>query len=548
MQVLGDLSLDGPPVTIETVISRSGDPVPILNGISLHSRYDPKKEADRDAAAWLKEKPAPRAVFVFGLGFGYHIHALRARLEPNVPIVVFEPRPQMVRAYANAIGRNISGVTICASAKSQDIMDAVGQNVLASDLNDLVFAAHAPSLSTHREQFQLILDQVQAACRMLAMSLTTGWGFGFDWIEYGVTNMMRLPDLPVLNQTWNWFAARPACAVIGAGPSLDRCWDALASAQTVRLAADTALEPMAARGLPPHLAFLFDGQYENAKKLERVPTRELNLLTALDVHPSVFEREYRNLVVCGVGHGMLSWLERTNGFSAGELKQGGSVVTCAFNFASQARARHIYFAGVDLSYSEHQIYCRNTAVERRYLEAQSRFQPLEQLIHAARDERVERTVDGRQTQENLYNYARWLEDEIGRAPCGVSLLTGNSLLARSVPADGLARIGAERWPAEFDPLCLEKKLPPNGLITHARMKASRQRVLTGIESFLRLDNFRDTASLQTALESSDIRELIDVVVSPALAVMKYARQSDSNAQTLPKQLRENLGGLYAKLV
>ncbi len=78
------------------VKARSGLETLVLEGVTMHSRFDPAAEAGRAAAseetrAALTEGKIP---VVFGLGLGYHVLALTAISDM---VIVVEPRPEVLR-------------------------------------------------------------------------------------------------------------------------------------------------------------------------------------------------------------------------------------------------------------------------------------------------------------------------------------------------------------------------------------------------------------------------------------------------------------------
>lgn len=535
-------------VNVEIARSKDGLPVPVINGKFLHSRYDPASEARRWVKEKLAKKPGAQLAVVLGMGFAYHLEALKDALPKDAPIVVFEPVSEIVSAYANTVKKNIHGVRLWPSPSPQDVVDAVAEVVTPALINHVLIAGHPPSVETDPGSYSTILNCIHAAVDQIAMSLTTGWGFGFEWIENSVRNLHRLPDLPFLNQIAPALKkSPPAAMVIGAGPSLDTAWETMRQARALTLAVDTALEPMEEHGLSPHLAFLFDSQIENAKLVEKVDAGRINLVTSLEVHPSVFERRWRNLILCSCDAGVLSWLERRANFSAGSLKQGGSVVTAAFDLARQSGCSPIYFSGVDLSFSEKQIYCRGVAYERQASESQTRFNSVEDTLYKMRYARTERTELGRPTQDNLYNYYRWLKDEIGRTSQEVVLLTPAGLLSEFLPADGAARLAAERFPPGFDERLFRERLPPNGFVTYDFLRAAQKEMRRLMDSFLAPDHFSDADRIERALAESGLSDVLDTVVLPAIAVCRYERDKGSTRAALLQELRDRLAAV-AKLL
>ena len=73
---------------IEIIKSKKNQPVPIVNGISLHSRYDPISEGNKITKDFITKYAKEDKITVFGLGFGYHILPL---LKTYPEIIIYEP-------------------------------------------------------------------------------------------------------------------------------------------------------------------------------------------------------------------------------------------------------------------------------------------------------------------------------------------------------------------------------------------------------------------------------------------------------------------------
>lgn len=542
MEVRAELRPSPRPHTIELAISKTGRPVLSVDGKFLHSRYDPDAEGRKIVSEAIAKKPNAKVVVVLGLGFGYHVHTLREMIPAGVPIVVFEALSEIVSFYANHIGRDIENASLWPSPSPQDVVDAVVEKVNPVQINQVLILAHPPSIEVDPAGYQEMLNVIHATFDQLAMSMTTGWGFGFEWLQNSFRNVRRLPELPFLNDLAPVLQGNPPSAmVIGAGPSVDDSWDAIRHAQVLKLAVDTVLEPMERQGLFPHLAFLFDSQVHAASLVEQTRTEEINLVGALNIQPSVFERRWRNIYVASCDDGLLSWLERHGKFSAGRLKQGGSVATCAFDLARQSGCSPIYFTGVDLSFSKHRVYCRGTAYERRATETGGRFNPPEWTQHQMTVDRTQRHVGSVSTQENMYNYYRWMKDEIGRTTSPVILLKGTGLLSEFLPADTENRILEERFPEGFDPTPFERRAAPNPFITREWLDDALGYLRKQMNFLLRPEHYSDPDRLVSALEESNISSVVETVVQPAVAVCRYETERQNHAgSSILHELRERL--------
>ena len=61
---------------LEIKFSKTGLPIPLVNGTHLHSNYNPEREAEGFVTQNDDIISKSSRVLLFGLGFGYHIHQL----------------------------------------------------------------------------------------------------------------------------------------------------------------------------------------------------------------------------------------------------------------------------------------------------------------------------------------------------------------------------------------------------------------------------------------------------------------------------------------
>ncbi len=84
---------------VKVVQSKSGEPVPQLNAISLHSIYRPVQEAEK-LVTEFSETPNKTTV-VMGLGFGYHILELLKKVKGKINVV--EPLMTLFRVFLSEV-------------------------------------------------------------------------------------------------------------------------------------------------------------------------------------------------------------------------------------------------------------------------------------------------------------------------------------------------------------------------------------------------------------------------------------------------------------
>ena len=82
--------------------SRNGLTVPVINGIYLHSVYNPTKEAEAFTKGYETVLKQKNHVLVFGLGFGYHIEQIAKKLfteHSDYEIVILETSKKLIEDF-----------------------------------------------------------------------------------------------------------------------------------------------------------------------------------------------------------------------------------------------------------------------------------------------------------------------------------------------------------------------------------------------------------------------------------------------------------------
>ena len=84
---------------IKTGRSRSGDPIIFVNGISIHSKYDPSKEAEN----FVKSQSYPHNInrfIIIGPGIGYINQSIK-KIFPNAMLLSLHMDKQILNASMN---------------------------------------------------------------------------------------------------------------------------------------------------------------------------------------------------------------------------------------------------------------------------------------------------------------------------------------------------------------------------------------------------------------------------------------------------------------
>lgn len=134
----------------EVKTSRTEQKVPVVNGVHLHSIYNPFKEAETLISSNLDALTNKNEVLILGLGFGYHVNYAIEKLTEihgsNFKIIVIEPNLQVHQDCLNLDLLNKKNVLVYSGFTAQE---------LYSDLDLIHFLLRKPAMIAHPASFNL---------------------------------------------------------------------------------------------------------------------------------------------------------------------------------------------------------------------------------------------------------------------------------------------------------------------------------------------------------------------------------------------------------
>lgn len=168
----------------EIVASKEGSPTLLWDGASLHSRYDPVAEGGRWGEEIVGKLPEDaRGILVLGLGLGYHVEALLART--TLPVVVFEPSPDILRASFRLLPWY---------RRSGQLRFFTDPGNLRGQVEGLFLASHAPSQKVRPDAYRSVKNLAGAlagasdySLRVLVVSPVSGGSYP---IAHGVVRAL----------------------------------------------------------------------------------------------------------------------------------------------------------------------------------------------------------------------------------------------------------------------------------------------------------------------------------------------------------------------
>lgn len=134
----------------EVKTSRTEQKVPVVNGVHLHSIYNPSKEAEGLVEAHLESLRTKNEVLILGLGFAYHVNAVIEQLTQfhgdNFKVIVIEPN---IQVYDDSIAFDLL------NKKNVLVYSGFDSKELYSDLDLVHFLLRKPAMIAHPPSFNL---------------------------------------------------------------------------------------------------------------------------------------------------------------------------------------------------------------------------------------------------------------------------------------------------------------------------------------------------------------------------------------------------------
>ncbi len=336
--------------------------------VACHSRRDPQREA----AQWLETAVGvpelPPLVLAVGLSCGFLLDEIDRRSD-TTRVIALEPEPDAVRSLLSRrdwrewlrsgrltllIGPDYEGAGSAWRSLDRSSTDppVIVHPVLARERPDDVAKAQRVA---RRIAFDARANR-EARQRL-----------GSTYVLNTLANLQAIVQEGDVGALTNRFAGVPV-VLVGAGPSLDHNLEELAELgdRALVLAADTALRPLVAQGVRPHLVVAADPSEENGHHLSAVEDVEQVWLVAEgSIDPYSFGPfDGRTFTFRLSDHHPWPWLWSL-GFDRGHLRSWGSVLTSALDLALKAGCNPIVFMGSDLAYTNGHPYCRDTSFERQ---------------------------------------------------------------------------------------------------------------------------------------------------------------------------------------
>jgi len=404
---------------LKTEAAASGDPTLVYKGLYVHSKMDPKREAERLIETGNEETVA----LVLGFGLGYAFSALAAKF-PKRPIIIVEKRAEIIKKALEL--RDFTA--FLAREKLVFVLDVEG---LTAALSLFESTPGVPPLVVRnralcgldREWYGQAEDKIAEWNKRTNVNQATKRRFGKRWVKNLSLNLQAVRDFPGISRL-EGILKQPDIPVFlaAAGPSLDETEPYLKEIynRCLIVAVDTSLRFLGSRKIGPDFALSVDPQYWNSRHLDRVYFPNARMVAEYAVYPTLLRLPFALIFLCGSFFPIGRFVEdRVD--PKGDLGAGGSVATSAWDFIRLLGARKVWIAGLDLSFPDLKTHFHGALFEEKFHAASGRFTPGEtsnyRLLRDGLPFYAKRAGGGTVlTDERLSLYASWFENRFGQFP------------------------------------------------------------------------------------------------------------------------------------
>jgi len=375
--------------------SRNGETVPVLKGQSLHSLFDPKREAERLVSTI---KQGSGFLIFLGFGGGFLPEAALEQTDAHVTVIDFSLKGILEifssRDFTHLIKNN--RFSFLADPSREEIKSFVIDNYKPAIYGGIQIIPLRARVEAGKPLFDDVIAAVQEAIEIVSGDYTVQAHFGKRWFSNIIRNIKQLANnkeqLTINNEYFTVYngqlsVKKPVleAAIAAAGPSLDEQLQALAELKARNafiISTDTALPVLARNGITPDAVVSIDCQHISYYHFLNCSIRgksgckqDGGIPLFLDIaSPPLLSRlsGFTPVFFAG-GHPLARYIA-----SLPPLDTSGANVTYAcLSAAELLGAKRIRIFGADFSYINSQSYARGTYIYPYFYKRQNRLSPIE---------------------------------------------------------------------------------------------------------------------------------------------------------------------------
>ncbi|MCZ8536937.1 DUF115 domain-containing protein [Paenisporosarcina quisquiliarum] len=241
----------------------------------VHSKYDPKKDAQRFVDKFESEN-IKHVIFV-GMGLGYHVENF-TKAHPDTKYSIYEPDEQALLTYLSCksiYDLPINNLVRIFTGTDEEILMRELKSLLQSSNGVLKIITLPVYEKIYSEQIELIMKELVESMKIKKSTLVTNVSFQKRWTINSIKNFPKVLKTPnILHDIdKNAFKDKPAI-IVAAGPSLNEEYENLRYIKENGLAyifsVGSAINSLIEQGIYPDAACTYDPKEYNHLVFEKL--------------------------------------------------------------------------------------------------------------------------------------------------------------------------------------------------------------------------------------------------------------------------------------
>ena len=384
---------------LELASSKSGQPTARINGIHLHSPYDPQKEARRFLRESIKQ-PNPSTILLLGAGLG-HLYREATQSFPNARVVVVFYHEAVVKSNFSDPPHQM----YWHPGQDMTLLQFLRSRIHELEAEGLAFLEWPASARAFPEMSLQANEALHQLFREIRGTLVTTAALGRRWLRNSLGNFLCIDEVfPLVGRG----SDRGPTVIAASGPSLKEAIDFLASyREHIELwALPSSLNFLLSRGLLPDTVVMTDSSYYAFSHLRCAKDHRIHLTMPLSAARGSWRIAARVSLV-NQETPVEKLLLDGAGVRVPSVPAQGTVAATAALLALRLREAPVVFTGLDFCYRDIFSHVRPNNFENWLEPVSNRLLPLHhQLFSLAAEQAPTRQGRIRRTLA-LDTYAGW---------------------------------------------------------------------------------------------------------------------------------------------
>lgn len=333
---------------------------PVLHGRSYHSKRNPERETQRQAAD-LRQRGAQYMIHM-APGLGYLPRELKTDMQQLV--CDFDLEAMVKTLYLFEWPTSVF-LYLVEDWRKEDL-EPILPFFKGKNIQKMLSRVHPPAMAAFPEELETLKNRLDTLMEKRSINQATLIKFQELWNQNYLKNLTFIHKHGTMKQLLQQISAE-TIVIAGAGPSLSN------SAQILKkhrdkfflIAADTAFIPLAERNIFPDVCIAADPQVINSQFVYHSKVANSAwLLDPVVCSPLVrhLHQQEAQIYFWNSTFKLDTYIQGLTE-DRGDIMHGGSVATNAYDLARRTNAKRIYLVGQDLSFPNSVAHVKGAALE-----------------------------------------------------------------------------------------------------------------------------------------------------------------------------------------